>query len=61
MSEEARDLVLKATRLDPGERLSAKEALQHPWILKHKTDDPAIAEDTSHAFEVAEVGACVVS
>jgi serine/threonine protein kinase len=34
VSKEARDLVLKMTAYDPGERLTAKDALEHPWIKR---------------------------
>eukprot|EP00924_Labyrinthula_sp_SR-Ha-C_P010049 maker-scaffold_40-snap-gene-0.5-mRNA-1 protein AED:0.01 eAED:0.01 QI:18/1/1/1/0.5/0.33/3/468/517 len=32
ISEEAKDLILKLLELDPDRRLTAKEALQHPWM-----------------------------
>lgn len=35
VSSEAKDLVTRMMAPDPNNRLSAKEALQHPWILKH--------------------------
>ena len=34
VSEEARDLVVKMIAEDPDQRISAKEALEHPWISK---------------------------
>lgn len=33
-SESARDLCLKLLKVDPNERLSAKDALQHPWFTE---------------------------
>lgn len=36
ISSLARDLVLKMMHPDPNERLDAKHALQHPWILLHE-------------------------
>lgn len=35
ISDEAKDLIIKLLRQDPKERLSAKEALKHPWIVKN--------------------------
>ena len=32
VSEAAKDLIRLCLKLDPSERLSADEALQHPWI-----------------------------
>ena len=34
VSEEAKDLVSKLLEMDPEKRLTAHEALQHPWILE---------------------------
>ena len=34
VSDEAADLISKLIVYDPNERLSAKQALQHPWIQK---------------------------
>jgi calcium-dependent protein kinase len=35
LSNEASDLVLKLLRVNPQLRLSATEALAHPWLKKH--------------------------
>ena len=34
VSDDAADLISKLIVYDPNERLSAKQALQHPWIQK---------------------------
>lgn len=36
VSEEAKDLISKLLTLDPKERLTADQALNHPWMLKDK-------------------------
>ena len=33
VSDEAKDLIRKLMEIDPKQRLSAKEALNHPWII----------------------------
>ena len=35
ISPEATDLLRKMVSPDPSERITAKEALQHEWIVKH--------------------------
>jgi serine/threonine protein kinase len=34
VSDDAKDLVKKLLTFDPARRISAAEALQHPWIKK---------------------------
>lgn len=34
ISEQAKDLIMKLLERDPAKRLSAKQALQHPWVSK---------------------------
>lgn len=36
VSEEAKDLVLKLLRKKVGERLSAEQALEHPWVANYR-------------------------
>ena len=36
VSEECLDLLKRLLTLDPDERISAAEALEHPWILMHR-------------------------
>jgi serine/threonine protein kinase len=68
-SDDARDLVLKMTKADPRERLTAKEALQHPWMARWAEDDLG-ASSGSHsgtknmsltAADLPDEGACVIS
>jgi len=33
VSDSVKDLIRKILKMDPGQRLSAREALQHPWIV----------------------------
>jgi serine/threonine protein kinase len=40
ISDEAKDLVTKLICIDVGKRLSATEALQHPWIVNEGRHDP---------------------
>eukprot|EP00934_Nitzschia_sp_Nitz4_P008796 Nitzschia sp. Nitz4//scaffold29_size155292//106718//109484//NITZ4_002675-RA/size155292-augustus-gene-0.211-mRNA-1//1//CDS//3329546499//8786//frame0 len=35
ISSDAKDLILRLTTADPNDRISAKEALQHPWIVNY--------------------------
>ena len=68
VSDDARDLVLKMTKADPRERLSAKDALQHPWMVRWAGDDLG-ASSGSHstknmalnATDLPDEGACVIS
>ena len=39
VSEEAKDLVTKLLKYDPSERISALEAINHPWIQSNATVD----------------------
>lgn len=32
ISQNAKDLLLKLLKFEPGERISAEEALKHPWF-----------------------------
>ena len=41
LSEEVKDLVMKMLHKDPEQRISAEEALQHPWFSKDFSDDEA--------------------
>ena len=45
----ARNFFLKATTNDPKERISAKEALIHPWILGKAMEEPM--DDIIHQFQ----------
>ncbi|XP_018900537.2 uncharacterized protein [Bemisia tabaci] len=36
VSEEAKDFIKRLLIRDPSERMSAKECLRHPWIMKHR-------------------------
>lgn len=47
VSEEAKDLIKKLLTVDPDKRLSAAEALKHPWICE--TDDAHLASRTLDA------------
>eukprot|EP00884_Botryococcus_braunii_P005302 jgi/Botrbrau1/14773/Bobra.0284s0007.1 len=39
ISDEAKDLVGRMLCVDPVQRLTAEEALEHPWIRQHCSDD----------------------
>ena len=57
------------TKPDPTDRLSAKEALQHPWIVNQPEqpenhDEAAETNgevDSRTNADIPEVGACVIS
>eukprot|EP01002_Notosolenus_urceolatus_P000484 NODE_1118_length_1571_cov_78.861367_g921_i0.p1 GENE.NODE_1118_length_1571_cov_78.861367_g921_i0~~NODE_1118_length_1571_cov_78.861367_g921_i0.p1 ORF type:complete len:464 (-),score=115.94 NODE_1118_length_1571_cov_78.861367_g921_i0:104-1495(-) len=40
ISEEAKDFVQRLIRVEPGTRMTADEALQHPWLLSARNDEP---------------------
>jgi len=44
LSEEAKDIITKMLNPDPKKRLSATEALQHPWIL-HNNPECSLDDD----------------
>ena len=61
ISHEAMDFIHRMLQMDPRRRMSAKEAMNHPWILKHNTntctsndDDVCMTEEvvqvTSHEY-----------
>lgn len=59
VSAEARDLVLAMLEADPRKRISAKDALQHPWICSRVA--PASKPAELRAKEFASSAACVIS
>jgi len=65
ISNDARDLVLKMTNVDPRQRISTKEALQHPWITRLDGGEMPKSSSDRHvtlaAGDVPAEGACVVS
>ncbi|KAL9190435.1 hypothetical protein ACHAXT_007646 [Thalassiosira profunda] len=38
VSEDAKDFVRRLLQMDPAQRMTAEEALKHPWIQKHAND-----------------------
>ncbi|KAJ3162586.1 hypothetical protein HDU88_006619 [Geranomyces variabilis] len=49
MSQASLDLIMGLLTLDPSKRMTAEQALEHPWItLKHPTRDKSAAVQTSH-------------
>eukprot|EP00968_Pinguiococcus_pyrenoidosus_P022964 scaffold3496_cov201-Pinguiococcus_pyrenoidosus.AAC.3 len=58
ISDHAKDFVASLLRLDPGSRMTAEEALAHPWL--HDWDGPAepihmdVLEDLAHFQELTE-------
>ena len=49
VSNEAKDLIKKLLAYDPKERISAAEALQHPWF-KIQVQEPA--NDKAHKLDL---------
>ncbi|KAL7542239.1 hypothetical protein ACHAWF_007123 [Thalassiosira exigua] len=47
VSREAMDFVVRLLQMDPRRRMTAKEALEHPWIVEHADIDEAMSEDES--------------
>jgi serine/threonine protein kinase len=38
MDDEFKNLIIKMTNLDPAKRITAREALKHPWFAKESLD-----------------------
>lgn len=57
ISADARDLVKKLMTLDETKRLSAKEALQHPWLNKFEYDklDEDVGREALSSLEAFQV------
>jgi serine/threonine protein kinase len=58
VSLEARDLVERTLERDPMKRISAKEALEHPWIVTRAP--PTVVTDSSKSL-TEEGPTCTVS
>lgn len=43
VSKEARDFIGRLLRVNPKKRMSAEQALNHPWIVKHNKDYVVVA------------------
>ena len=55
ISNEAMDFIHRMLQMDPRRRMSAKEAMNHPWILKHNTNTSASNDDVCMTEEVRQV------
>ena len=63
VSREARDLVEKMLMQDPHTRISAKAALQHPWILSNASDSYDDILDASSSLKASDIStgtACTI-
>jgi len=65
ISNDARDLVLKMTQADPKQRISAKDALKHPWIGRlDESNGNGTFESKPNALSASDIpqdGACIIS
>lgn len=52
VSEGAKDLVSRLLRRDPGARLSAQEALEHPWLRRYEAQSQALLQEAVVSFKV---------
>ena len=52
ISDDAIDFVRSLLRKDPAQRLSAQEALQHPWLLNHKAEEADAATAMQHSAAI---------
>ncbi|KAH0786004.1 calcium/calmodulin-dependent protein kinase type 1 [Histomonas meleagridis] len=52
VSEGAKDLIFHMMRVDPSERITAQEALEHPWIRRYLESEqyPGLYYDVKHQF-----------
>ncbi len=53
-SEELKDLILKLLKKNPNERLTAQEALNHPWFTKNKTKEKLSYLSTTEMNELLD-------
>mmetsp|Transcript_36905 Transcript_36905/g.84254 ORF Transcript_36905/g.84254 Transcript_36905/m.84254 type:complete len:386 (-) Transcript_36905:102-1259(-) len=51
-SKDARDFIRRLIRLDPSKRLTAEQALNHPWIVKHNRNSSFVVESRDESVEV---------
>lgn len=51
-SRDSRDFIRRLIRLDPSERLTAEQALKHPWIVKHNRNSTIVVESRDESVEV---------
>ncbi len=56
VSEGAKDLVARLLRRDPGARLSAQEALEHPWLRRYEAQSQALLQEAVASFKVRGQG-----
>lgn len=59
VSPQARGLVLAMLEADPSKRISAKDALQHPWISRRTERVPNPIDPLAKDFSVG--AACTIS
>ncbi|KAL3915611.1 MAG: hypothetical protein SGARI_008147 [Bacillariaceae sp.] len=59
ISEAAKDLVLKMLHADPSQRLTAKGALQHPWLAE-MAEKLAVEERAAGSHDFTEEGMCTI-
>lgn len=52
VSEGARDLVSRLLKREPSQRLTAEEALQHPWLNRPEALSQALLQDAISSFRV---------
>ena len=60
ISEPAKDLVRKMLYADPKTRLTAKEALQHPWLVEMAEKKDTSAESSTRSDDLTEEGMCAI-
>ena len=51
ISPEAKDLINRSLEHSPKNRITASEALSHPWILKYSVDEPELHEDVFNSLK----------
>jgi serine/threonine protein kinase len=61
VSASAQDLVKQMMHADPAKRLDARQALQHPWIVKHLPESEEFDRSVSVPPNPRRDDACVVS
>lgn len=66
VSEEARDLICQMLKADPKDRITAKDALDHPWVARHRShviEESSGQNESLHLSpsDVPDAGACVIA
>ena len=60
VSDEAKDLVNLLLTVDPSKRITAQEALQHPWITAVDSEEEKVSEVEDEKISISGMGSNLV-